>query len=219
MRRHFASKLSLDLAMLGCLLAGLAYPLTGAAAHEIVGLLFFVLCGIHIFINRAWFVRCGRSLRSPHQRGNAVVNLALVALLVVFVASSVFQSQTLFPVFFDDQTLGTRKIHTTLAWWGFVLIGIHIGMHWNVISAALRTWTGVGVSGPARVLSFFVALALAGYGISVGIARDVPAKLLGLTSFDYWDFETAATEYFLDYAALLATLIMGTTVFMRRRRA
>lgn len=218
MRRHFASKLSLDLAMLGCLLAGLAYPLTGGTAHELLGLFFFVLCGLHIFLNRAWFARCGRSLRSPHQRGNTVVNLALVTLLGVFVASSVFQSQTLFPFFLDAQTLDTRKIHTMLAWWGFVLIGLHIGLHGKILSAALRAWTGGLLSrAPARVLKKTIALTLAVYGVAVGIARDVPAKLFGLTSFDYWDLEHAA-GYVLGYAALLATLSMGTAVLAHRRR-
>lgn len=48
MRKKTAISLVPDMAMLVCLLGGLAYPLTGNTAHEMLGLVFFALCVIHI---------------------------------------------------------------------------------------------------------------------------------------------------------------------------
>lgn len=204
MRTKLDLALGVDMAMLGCLLAGLAYPLTGNVAHELTGLLFFGLCGFHTFLNRKWYCTIRRKPRSPRQKLNTAINLTLVALMVFFIASSVLQSATLFPFFLDTQTLTTRKLHTTLAWWGFILVGVHVGGHWNRVFGVVRQWMSrVGQNRWASMKLVSLPLLFA-YGVHVFMDRGLTDKLLGLTSFENGNVGTAAVSYIAGYAAMFS---------------
>lgn len=105
--------------------------------------MFVVLCGVHTLLSRKWYTSILCTKHSLRQKFNTVVTVLLSALMLAFIGSSALQSQTIFPVFMNVQTLETRKLHTVLAWWLFVLAGVHAGLHWHVVTSAVRQWAGI----------------------------------------------------------------------------
>ncbi len=63
-----------------------------------------------------------------------VINLLLLLSMITVFISAVFTSQKVFvTVSRRIDFLAAREIHSTAAYWGYLLISMHIGMHWGMI--------------------------------------------------------------------------------------
>lgn len=215
-------RLSLDLGMTLLMLLALAYELTGNHAHEGIGIAIIVLFGIHNVLNKRWY---GSLLQKPALRRSpsAVVNVLLVVFVVVLTASSVMHSRSFFAFLPVEKSLETRQLHTTAAYWGLILISLHIGMHWEMVMAAVRKAFGLRKASRWRdgILRLLAAL-IAGHGVLFSLQRNLGAKLTGCYSFDYWDFEASVADFFIGYACVMGLCICIThslsKVFRQRSR-
>ena len=92
-------------------------------------------------------------------------------------------------------------------YWNFVLLSLHLGIHWGmIIGIAARKlpknkpylkWT-------ARGLAFLIAT----YGVYAFCVRQMGEYLFGITSFIFFDLDEPIALFLLDYTA-----IMGLFVF------
>ncbi len=100
-----------------------------------------------------------------------------------------------------------RNLHMISAYWGFVLVSIHLGFHWNMImgmakklfprSSAVRKWTG-------RILAFMIA----GYGIYAFIKRYIGVYMLLRSHFVFFDYEEPLVFFYLDYIAVMGLFVL-----------
>lgn len=101
-----------------------------------------------------------------------------------------------------------RKLHMLSAYWGFVLMGLHLGFHWSMMlgmaekalgkPSSVRTWR-------LRILG----LVIAGYGAFAFVKREIGSYMLLKIQFVFFDFEEPLIWFLLDYAA-----VMGLFVFI-----
>lgn len=99
-----------------------------------------------------------------------------------------------------------RSLHLVSAYWGFVLMSLHLGLHWNMMtgiagklihkSSVVRRWA-------ARLF----ALILAGYGIFAFGKREIGSYMLLRNEFVFFDFEEPLLLFYLDYAAVMGLFI------------
>lgn len=92
------------------------------------------------------------------------------------------------------------------AYWGFVLMSVHLGLHWSMMMgmakklfpkpSAVRKWIG-------RIL----ALVVAGYGIYAFIKRDIGDYMLLRNRFVFFDYEEPLVFFYLDYVAVMGLFI------------
>ncbi len=100
-----------------------------------------------------------------------------------------------------------RNLHMISAYWGFVLVSIHLGFHWSMImgmakklfprSSAVRKWTG-------RILAFMIA----GYGIYAFIKRYIGVYMLLRSHFVFFDYEEPLVFFYLDYIAVMGLFVL-----------
>ena len=65
------------------------------------------------------------------------------------------------------------------AYWGFMLMAVHIGMSWGRIINAARKMTGITLSSPVRTFAVRIAAVLiVVYGVQASIERNMGSKLL-----------------------------------------
>ena len=93
------------------------------------------------------------------------------------------------------------------AYWGFVLMSVHLGLHWNMMTvmakklfskpSAVRKWAG-------RILALVTAV----YGIYAFVKRDIGTYMLLGSHFVFFDYEEPLAFFYLDYIA-----VMGLFVF------
>lgn len=102
-----------------------------------------------------------------------------------------------------------RSLHIVSAFWGYVLMAFHLGMHWNMILGMVRNAVGLVLSKPARILLRMAAVFIAGYGAYAVWKNQILSYLFLTVHFVFFDFEKPVWLFFAEYLA-----IMGLFVFL-----
>ncbi|MDR0901344.1 MAG: DUF4405 domain-containing protein [Opitutaceae bacterium] len=200
-------------------LFALAYRMTGETAHEWTGIAVFVLFAIHTGLNRKWY-KCVFNGEYHWRRAlNTVVNLLLCLTMAALMTSGLLLSSVAFPVS-PPGGMFARQLHAVAAYWGFILIAIHAGMHWGMIINVMgKTRDGFGTSRiRTTVLRVLAALVFA-CGIAASFDRGIGAKLFLGFSFDYWDTNRPAILFFSANLAIMGLYIGATHCIMKFTRA
>jgi hypothetical protein len=186
-----------------CLLLLMGYELIGQTAHEGLGILMLALFIVHHILNRKWTANLLRGRYSPYR----VFQTALAALILVSIilqgVSGIALSRQLFvglslPV---PKSLA-RTWHMAFGYWGFVLMGLHIGLHWSMVLGGARKRFG-SLSGWKTWLPRLLALAVCAYGLYAFVKRGFPGYLTMQTHFAFFDYDEPLALFYLDYLAIM----------------
>lgn len=211
MNRNKLIKLVIDFVMIVLMLVEMAYRFTGDMLHELVGISLFVLFIVHNVLNRRWYQTIFRGKMNLRRILNITVNLLLLVMMIVLMISAIPISRTIFVFIPIHNGLTARQIHTLAAYWGLILIAIHLGMHWGMLIGGVRKMTGI--TGMSRistiVLRVFVVLIVA-HGVQASFDRNVGSKLILYYTFDYWNPDESVIKLFLDYLSIMGIYICGT---------
>lgn len=136
-------KLTLDIAIV--LLFTLLYNVRvfgGLAFHEIVGLGIGVLFLMHILINLQWVVNVTQSLfrRSSSGKNRFVfcLNTLLLFSMAFTIISGMMISKVLVPSFGGVNGRAFRELHSIVSYLTLVLVGVHVGLHWQWIVGLMK---------------------------------------------------------------------------------
>lgn len=198
-------KYALDAIMTVLLLLLMAFELVGRAAHEWIGVGMFVVFVLHHLLNRGWMKNLFRGTYTPLRVLQTVVAaLVFLSMLGSFV-SAVFISQEVF-VFLPirwGMALG-RVIHLLCAYWGYLLLSLHLGLHWGMIIALVRKKR---VFHRRQALENILGVAVALYGMFALFRRQLPTYLFLQSPFVFFNFQEPLAFFFLDYLAIMATFV------------
>lgn len=141
-----------DFLMTVALLLLMSYSLIGEAAHEWIGMGMFLLFTAHLILNRKWVESLGRG-RWPAYR---MIQTALVVLcfltMVGSVASGIILSNYIFVgLRIQGWSALARQTHLLCSYWGFLLMSLHLGLHWSMILTAARRFSKVFQNAVASV--------------------------------------------------------------------
>lgn len=216
MNRKILFKLAIDLVMTVIMLAAMAYYLIGNMIHELLGVSLFVLFIVHNVLNRRWFQTVLKRKHNTRLILNTAVNLLLLLMTLMLMVSSVLISRTLFAFIPVDGGLIARQMHILATYWGFILISIHIGMHWRMITGMVRNISGIpslnrGRTFVVRVMAMLIAV----YGVYSFSARDVGSKLILYYTYSYWNFDESAMFFFTDYVSIMGVYICATYYILK----
>ena len=156
-----------DVARTVLLLLLMAYSLVGEVLHEWMGIAMLALFILHHIWNRAWYKSIGQGRPSPYRAIQTALNLLLFAVVLGMLLSGLIMSQHIldFLPLRRGETIA-RTLHLPLAYWGFLLMSLHLGLHWNGIMNTVRRCVHIQDASRNRVLLLrLLAAALVGYGI------------------------------------------------------
>lgn len=198
-----------DIGMTVVLLFLMAYALVGEAAHEWLGVAMFVLLVIHHVLNINWIKSIGKGKYTAFR----MVQTVLVALVLLTMLGSMISGIILSKYVFDFLSINTsqaiaRTVHMLCGYWGFVLMSLHLGLHWNMIVAMagkISIFQKKTVIWISRTLAFFIS----GYGVYAFIKRQIGDYLFSRTMFAFFDYSESLWRFMLDYLA-----VMGLFVFV-----
>ena len=91
----------------------------------------------------------------------------------------------------------------TSSYWGFLLMNLHLGLHWGLLVSLGRRVFGIRSKSRARSAGFIlIGAAITLYGISAFVRRNLLLYLLIRTQFVFLDFGESKIVFYLDYLAM-----------------
>jgi hypothetical protein len=213
---NLTGRLILDLLMALCILFSLAYRITGDAAHEWIGFSAFGLFVIHNLIHWSWYQHIFKGRYNFRRTLNTVVNILLLATGAMLITSGLLHSRTIFSFMHFSGGMLLRQAHTFAAYWGLLLVSIHIGLHGEMIlTYIVKAMKNADISRLPLIIPRGVAALIFIYGLDSFFERDMPAKLFLGYSFDFWDENKNTAIFYTNNISIMAVYIFITHYFVK----
>jgi len=101
-----------------------------------------------------------------------------------------------------------RTLHMISAYWGFILMSFHAGLHTNMMLAAIRKAAGITKPSKIRMIVLRIMAALiCAYGVYAFIQRQIGSYILLQTMFVFFDFNEPLVFFFIDYIAIMGMFV------------
>ena len=210
MKPKMIFNISIDFVMTILLLLLMAKQLTGDTVHEWIGAGIFILWILHHILNFKWYEHIHKGKYTPYRIFQLVVNILLLLSMLGTMVSAIIISREVFTFLPISGGISiARPLHILCAFWGFVLIALHLGLHWNMILAMVRKMSGTVLSKLVRIALHIISVLIAVYGVYAFLKNQFFAYMFLTSSFVFFDFERPVFLFFTEYLA-----IMGLFVFL-----
>ena len=206
-------KILIDVLMTLVLLFLMGYQFWQDAAHEWAGAGMFLLFLLHHVLNGNWYRTLLRGKRSHARVLQLVIDLLVFLAMLGLMASGVILSNHVFGFLHIRGGMGfARLLHMAASYWGFVLMALHLGLHWKMVLGMVRWVTGPVSSPVLRGTLRIGGAAVAVYGLYALVKNQIPSYLLLQSSFVFFDFERPLPLFFTEYPSWGCLFFWPTTV-------
>ena len=191
---------TIDIVMVLVLLLLMAYSLIGENVHEVLGIGMFAVFLAHQIIHRKWWAALFRGKYSAARVLDTIVIILLAVFMLLQPISGILMSKhVLIGVTISGASATLRAVHMTIAYWGFLLMSFHLGLHVRPMVARLKIRLSKTTVSVISALLILIAL----YGIYAFIDRGLGDYMLMNVMFAYFDFSEPRILFLLDYAAIV----------------
>ena len=203
-------KIAIDFLLAVGLLLLMAYELIGQAAHEWIGTGMFLLCILHHLLNWNWVSHVMKekytAYRMLQTTITALVFLSMVGLMIsgVILSSHIFKFLSI-----SDGLSFARMLHMLCAFWGFVFMSVHIGLHLSMLMGIMRKV--LHLDKPAVLQTGFLrttVFLIAAYGIYAFFQRQIGSYLFLRNQFVFFDYNEPLAAFFADYLAVMGLFVV-----------
>ncbi|MCC8023788.1 MAG: DUF4405 domain-containing protein [Clostridium sp.] len=208
MNRKIKIKIILDIVMTAALLFLMGYHLWGEAAHEWAGAGLLFLFVLHNFLNANWYRNLFRGRYQAFRCLQLVLNLLLLICMALLMYSGIVLSRYAFSFLQIKGGLSlARLLHMAGAYWGLVLMALHLGLHWNMLlSMGLRA-SGKKEGRGGRIAGVVCGTIIALYGLYALMKRELLTYMFVRREFVFLDYEESPVFFYLDYLAIMGLFI------------
>lgn len=209
MRQNLKIKLSVDAFMTLALFLLMGFHFWGDKLHEWLGLGMFILFIAHHILNSSWHKNIFKGKYNTVRTLTLVIDILVLISMLFQMYSSIVISRYAFAFLPSSGNVAlARKLHILGAYWGFILMGLHLGLHWNMILKAMRKKEGsIFKTKKQGTVAFVVCLSTACYGIWVFIKRDFLNYLFLRTEYVFMDYRESKLLFYFDYFAVMVLCI------------
>lgn len=195
-------KILVDIIMTILFITLMAYHITGNRLHEWLGVTLFVFFILHHILNKKWYTGLLKGKYSAVWILMAVINFLLFVAMIGMMVSGIIISREVFG--FLDLRAGMfgRKLHMVSTSWGYLLMAMHIGLHWSMVLGIARKkiqvkskWIGYGI----RIL----AVLFSTYGVYAFATRQLTDRMFLLMEYAFFDYRESAIIFLADYISIL----------------
>lgn len=217
-------KLAVDILMILALLFLMSYHLWGEALHEWVGAGMFILFIAHHILNGRWHKTVFKGKYNALRILTLCIDFLVLVSMLAQMYSGIVMSRYVFDFlpFIGGMSLA-RRLHILGSYWGFLLMSLHLGLHWDMILGMSRKAAGMKSKAKSRsIIAFIVGLAIAGYGVWAFISRDFLTYLFLKSESVFLDYSESKILFYIDYLALMGLCIFiahyGTKLIRKSKK-
>ena len=186
-----------DVALTVTLLLLMAFQVTEQLAHEWLGVTMFALTIVHQLLNRKYYAALFKGRYNALRVFQLIVNTLLLLSFVCTALSGMMMSRFATP--FMNGILPSsivRQGHLALSHWSFVLMGLHLGLHFGIITSRMKN----------RTVRIFLAVVMTGisvYGFYLFFSSDILNYMLFKNPFAFLDYSKPWWLVLLENLAML----------------
>ena len=181
--------------LLGC---QMAYSLISEVSHEITGLCMIALLVLHHILNGGFHRHLFRGRYSSYRVALTAIDTAMLVIFLIQGISGLMMAKHI-RLLNATGANWARQAHLAGAYWGFVLCGIHAGLH---MTGLVRKWQRAKRSG-SKVCIALIVIASVVYGAMAFVQRGFPGYMMLRQQFVFFDYSEPLPAFFRDYAFIL----------------
>lgn len=205
MNKNLKIRLFTDSGMTLVLLLLMSYQLVGEKAHEWIGMAMFLLVIGHHVLNRRWTGNITKGKNTAHRILQTVIVALLALTMIGSMVSGILLSNYIFRfVRIEGVANLARNIHILCAYWGFLFMAVHLGLHWNMMLRILER--ALTMKGIAKILGLLIAV----YGGYAFYKREIVNYLFLRSHFVFFGPEESLGVFLLDYIAMMGMIVFIT---------
>lgn len=206
MKPKMTAKLICDVLMTVALLLLMAYEMVGEAAHEWIGAGMLVLFVIHHILNLHWCKRVFRGTYSSFRVFQTLIAATILVCMIGLAYSGIILSRHVFAFLpINGSRSLARTLHMLCSYWGFALMGVHLGLHWNMVMGIIGR--GAKQSTGKTILLRIIGAVIAAYGFYAFITRQFGIYMLLRSHFVFFDYNEPITFFLIDYTAIMGLFV------------
>lgn len=179
----------------------MAYSLIGEEFHEIVGTIIFILFIVHHLLHLKWWKAIPRGKYNAYRI--CITGFSFILLIVMFLQplSGIVLSKHIYTFLqFKGAAATARTIHMICAYWCYVLLSLHLGLHTDQIIRPLKRKKSFGVM---KWIGRVIFIGAAAYGVYAFIHRGFWSYMSGRMMFAFFDFSESRVLFIADYLAVM----------------
>lgn len=131
-------KTAADILMTAALPVLMCYSIVGETAHEVIGIAMFGLFILHHILNFGWIKSLFKGKYDLRRSVNTAVNALVFLCMIGLMYSGIVISKHVFNFVNIGGAMTARTIHMLCAYWGLVLMSVHLGMHISQMAVRMK---------------------------------------------------------------------------------
>ena len=191
-------KTAADILMTAALPVLMCYSIVGETAHEIIGVAMFALFILHHILNFGWIKSVFKGKYPPKRIVGTIINAAVLICMLGLMYSSIVISKHIFTFLNIGGAMTARTVHLLCAYWGLVLMSVHLGMHISQMAARMKL-KNKGLIWTVRIIFGLIG--------AVGIFEFIKLKfanyLFGRVKFVFIDTSASAVLTAMQYLTVM----------------
>jgi hypothetical protein len=192
------------------MLVAMAYYITGNMVHEVIGVVIFILFIVHNVLNRHWYKAIFKGRYNLLRIIKLGINLLFLVTATLMMISAVLISSDLFPFIPINNDLILRQIHVQTAYWGLIIVAVHIGLSWGMIISSVQRMTGITGSSRIRTITLrILTVLIVAYGVHSSFEEDMGSKLFIYNPFG-WFYDGSTIRFLIDHLSIMGIYVSGT---------
>lgn len=193
-------KTATDIMMIIGLFMLMAYPLTGNAVHMWIGIAEFILFAVHNVLNYKWYRSIFKGKYTPVRIMYIITDFLTILSVIALFISAVILSDCFGLIVIKSGKAFGRILHLLSAYWGFMFMSLHLGLHWNTVCKAVgnRIKTNTVYTVSLRAAAILIAV----FGAYVFIKNDILAYMFLKKQFVHFNLLHGKTVFFAEHIAM-----------------
>lgn len=210
MKQNAILKRSVDVVMYVLFLILMGQCMLRGAVHEWLGIAVGVLFILHNALNYRWYKALFKGKYTALRTVQTAVNFLLILAVLGCAVSGVLISQHIFSVGSGSTIELGRHLHLVVTAWAFVLMTVHLGLHWSIFTAiGKKISMSEKTRRSLRVLCCVLAGALCLYGLYQFVDRRFWEELFHLIDYQKeYDYSQSLPAYFVGTAVLSVPFVV-----------
>ena len=210
MKQKNRIKMVIDILMTVLLFFLMAYQVTGNLYHVVLGTAMLVLFLAHNILNIKWYGAIPKGQYSAARVIRTIVNLGVLVSIVLTGYSGIVMSRDVFAFLPIDGGMATaRTLHMVCSYLSFILMSIHLGMHWNMVTGKLK------LNKQAGIVAMALATCVAFYGAYQLGRLSIYNNMLLKNMFAVLDYESAPVMVIINNVAILGMWVYAGFYLMK----
>lgn len=198
-------KIIIDIIMTILLICLMSYQIVGDFLHEWFGTGIFILFIMHHVLNYKWYPALFKGKYNTSRIMTTVIDFLVLFAMLGLMVSSVIMSQYVFTFLnISGGMQFARTTHLLCSYWGFVLMSLHLGMHWGMIIGMVKKAMHLTKSSLyTEIILKIITFLISAYGIYSFITEQIYSYMFLQTQFVFFDYEESAVEVFARYISMM----------------